>query len=165
MPPTQPPELQQKCPRCPEVATKSCGTCKNISYCSLECQQADWPVHKSVCKIFQAFTTPRPSANMRRVIVFLPENKKPQFMWAPAKDDPFGGEHVRPHDFITYPKDVSWRPIETRKNDWTGVDIGYAMQVWHDDGFLSLQRNPSLLGATQSLDTAGAWIQQGGVDR
>jgi hypothetical protein len=147
---------QQFCPRCTEVATKLCGTCKSISYCSLECQQADWPVHKSVCKIFQAFTEPRPSLNVRRVIIFFPENKKPQFIWAPVKDGSNGGETMWPPDFIKHLKGVSWRPIEAHKNGWTDRNIGCVMQVWHDDDFLSIMHlNPSLSGATQGLDAAG----------
>jgi len=29
---------------------KKCGTCKVVRYCSSECQAADWPNHKKVCK-------------------------------------------------------------------------------------------------------------------
>ena len=29
----------------------SCGACKKISYCCKECQNIDWPKHKSFCKI------------------------------------------------------------------------------------------------------------------
>ena len=28
---------------------KRCGRCKSVSYCSVECQRADWPGHKSSC--------------------------------------------------------------------------------------------------------------------
>jgi hypothetical protein len=147
--------LKKICPRCTEVATKLCGTCKDISYCSLECQQADWPVHQSVCKLFKAFTTPRPAPDMRRVIVFLTQNKTPQFEWVRARELA-GGEHIHPRDLFKHPESVSWRPIETRRNGWTNMNIGYSMQVWHDDGFLGkFPPNLSLLGATLGLDAAG----------
>ena len=31
------------------VKTKRCSACKNIRYCSHECQKADWKKHKRVC--------------------------------------------------------------------------------------------------------------------
>lgn len=74
---------RQICPRCTEAATKICGGCKNISYCSLECQQADWPSHKCLCKNFQAFAGPQPGPYTRRVVVFNSKEDKPRFAWAP----------------------------------------------------------------------------------
>jgi hypothetical protein len=29
---------------------KSCSRCKNVKYCSRECQVSDWPSHKTACK-------------------------------------------------------------------------------------------------------------------
>jgi hypothetical protein len=146
------------CPRCTDTATIICTSCKNISYCSPECQQADWLVHQSVCEVFQAFSTaPRPAPNMRKVIVFLPGNMEPQLLWAPVRDGSNGGETMWPADFVEDPKHVSWTPIETLKNGWTDMDLGYAMQVFHDDGFLSKypRGDPALFAATQGLDAAG----------
>lgn len=39
------------CVVCKITGIKSkCGRCKRVHYCSRECQQADWPMHKLVCK-------------------------------------------------------------------------------------------------------------------
>jgi hypothetical protein len=94
---------------------------------------------------------------MRKVIVFLPGNTEPQLLWAPVRDGSNGGETMWPADFIEDPKHVSWTPIETLKNGWTDMDLGYAMQVFHDDGFLSKypRGDPALFAATQGLDAKG----------
>lgn len=36
--------------KCNKIATKHCSNCKIVSYCSSECQKADWKIHKSTCK-------------------------------------------------------------------------------------------------------------------
>ena len=36
--------------KCLNKATKLCGNCKIVSYCSAECQKADWKLHKQACK-------------------------------------------------------------------------------------------------------------------
>lgn len=38
------------CQLCGEKATSFCGSCQKIPYCSVECQQEDWSVHKEICK-------------------------------------------------------------------------------------------------------------------
>lgn len=30
-------------------ALKSCGVCKNVKYCSVECQKSHWKIHKKIC--------------------------------------------------------------------------------------------------------------------
>lgn len=55
------------CGRCEQRETElltfhSCGQCKRRKYCSFECQQAHWPVHKKDCELFVALgaLAPRP---------------------------------------------------------------------------------------------------------
>ncbi|EDV98685.1 zinc finger MYND domain-containing protein 10 homolog [Drosophila grimshawi] len=38
-----------KCGACYKVAKKKCGNCKEMYYCSRECQLKDWPRHKESC--------------------------------------------------------------------------------------------------------------------
>jgi hypothetical protein len=137
MAPPKPTKKQQTCPRCTDVATKSCATCKNIKYCSPECQQADWPSHKSLCQNFKDYTEPRPEPGMKRVVVILPGEPKPRPMWAPLTGGHYGSsKHVWPATFLDFsPKYLCWKNIETSKNVWTGKPLGYVVQVWYDDEF------------------------------
>jgi hypothetical protein len=43
------------CGKTPAPGTKlqACGRCKQGCYCNRDCQAADWPEHKAVCKVFE----------------------------------------------------------------------------------------------------------------
>ena len=155
----------EACPRCMEKATKVCGGCKDISYCSPECQQADWHAHKTMCKTFKDFAQPAPAANMRRIVVFLPNEKKPRFMWAPVKRNYSGhdleGYPLAPWGDVDKPSvidvDYLMRPTDTVLNAWTSKPLGYAIQVQYDDDFSAryTDRNQAVASATQGMDAVG----------
>jgi hypothetical protein len=37
------------CAVCLATADKKCGKCNEVTYCSVECQRKDWPLHKIIC--------------------------------------------------------------------------------------------------------------------
>lgn len=39
------------CNKCAEVSKLRCSKCKNVKYCSTECQKADWKNHKKKCTL------------------------------------------------------------------------------------------------------------------
>ncbi|KAL7731381.1 hypothetical protein ACLKA6_001408 [Drosophila palustris] len=43
-------EKLHKCGSCQKAAKKKCANCKQVHYCSRECQLKDWPTHKDTCK-------------------------------------------------------------------------------------------------------------------
>ncbi|KIJ35889.1 hypothetical protein M422DRAFT_261844 [Sphaerobolus stellatus SS14] len=48
------PKLTRNCSGCLKNAyqgnsLRACGRCKRTSYCSIECQKHDWPIHKQFC--------------------------------------------------------------------------------------------------------------------
>jgi hypothetical protein len=127
LPPVAAIPAQTQCPRCEEKATRVCGGCQNIMYCSPECQQTDWPVHKSLCKDFKDFEE-RPSANKCRVVAFLPGEAKPRFMWATVVDKgdwmTFDAQELFPTSQMYESK------ITIRNNAWTDTYLDYQLDVY-----------------------------------
>lgn len=112
------------CPRCKEQATKTCGGCKNIAYCSAECQQADWPTHKVLCKTFKDFTQ-RPSAGKCRVVAFLPGEAKPRFMWATVVDK---GDYMTFDASSLFPTVQEYEQKSSiHHNAWTDTYLDYEL--------------------------------------
>jgi hypothetical protein len=140
------------CPRCTDAATKICGSCKAISYCSPECQQADWPSHKLLCKSFREFNQPPPSPDMVRIVVFLPEERKPRFMWVHTS-----GPILKDRDAIGHHGNSINYCRATRTNAWTGEDLGYHVLIRYDDNFHGNyeERNRAVVTSTQGMDSVG----------
>lgn len=44
---------QNKCAICAEKSTSKCSNCKQVYYCTVAHQKADWRRHKSECHPFQ----------------------------------------------------------------------------------------------------------------
>ncbi len=38
---------------------KTCKSCSEVAYCSVECQEKDWPAHKNECKSLRRAQLPR----------------------------------------------------------------------------------------------------------
>ncbi|KAF2660386.1 hypothetical protein K491DRAFT_711878 [Lophiostoma macrostomum CBS 122681] len=74
---------QRLCVMCNEPGIKRCTGCRNAQYCSTECQQRDWTLHKLLCEQFADFLEGRPSEAHYRAIVFPVDasDAKPRFMW------------------------------------------------------------------------------------
>lgn len=133
------------CPCCKEDGKLTCTGCKNIKYCSVECQQCDWPTHKLLCKTFKAYQE-RPSEEMRRIIVFPPDDTKPKFEWRPVQYG-FQSQTVDCEEFmkISFP-----RSNEVLYHPFTMSPLGYMLQVNYDDDFMRKysEENKSIIYAT-----------------
>lgn len=67
---------------CNKAGVKTCSRCHGIRYCSTDCQQDDWAVHKLVCKQFTKFgDDQRRSPTQVRAIFFPDTAKRPRFTW------------------------------------------------------------------------------------
>lgn len=97
------PGCNTACGHCGDKATKRCGHCQNMQYCSAECQQADWQFHKTLCKTFADFKE-RPSPNTRRAIYFPQNGDRPNFIWLPV--DPQAQAKQKPNGLLVAGKSV-----------------------------------------------------------
>ena len=48
--PSEPEKRCQKCGGLGKPKLLVCGSCKSVSYCSVDCQKADWKTHKGTCR-------------------------------------------------------------------------------------------------------------------
>jgi hypothetical protein len=84
------------CTVCGKKASQLCGQCQASRYCSKECQQTDWNLHKFLCGTYKDFKV-RPSKDSRLAIVFSCKKKKPEFIWIKCPKDVLGKENELDH--------------------------------------------------------------------
>ncbi|KAM0798828.1 hypothetical protein BDR22DRAFT_795905, partial [Usnea florida] len=78
--------MEFTCTICQSPAAKPCGRCHSARYCSLECQQTDWPSHSLLCSQYSTHTG-RPNPSYKRAILFPPDDNKPQFIWIECRTE------------------------------------------------------------------------------
>jgi len=70
---------------------------------------------------------------MRRIVVFLPDEPAPRFMWAPIKTADFGSYRGVEHDSFA-PNAKSRLPI--LENPWTGTRLPHTISLKYDNNFM-----------------------------
>ena len=78
--------MESTCTICHSPTAKPCGRCHSARYCSLECQQTDWPSHSLLCSQYSTHTG-RPDPSYKRAILFPPNDNKPQFIWIECRTE------------------------------------------------------------------------------
>jgi hypothetical protein len=129
---------QRICPICSGVGLRACPGCESISYCTIECQQTDWPVHKLLCE-FQAGLQP-PTETHRRGILFPADLKVPQFVWVScdlreAKEDEPAWESSDVKPFLGSGDPFPQRNL-VQRNVLRSRDIGHTIEIVARDAFL-----------------------------
>jgi hypothetical protein len=89
---------------------------------------------------------------MVRIVVFLPDENKPRFMWAPTV-----GHVLKDRDAIGHHGSSINYCRATRTNAWTGEDLGYHVLISYDDNFIGnhKERNSAIVTSTQGMDSVG----------
>ncbi|KAI9866760.1 MAG: hypothetical protein M1813_000702 [Trichoglossum hirsutum] len=72
--------MSRLCTICAKPDSRRCAKCKSTAYCSIECQQTDWPLHSLLCKSLGSFLTP-PTLTSRLAIFFPWNEPHPRFIW------------------------------------------------------------------------------------
>ncbi|KAK9343380.1 hypothetical protein V1522DRAFT_413292 [Lipomyces starkeyi] len=86
------------CTICNAAGAHYCARCRSTAYCTLECQQADWPLHGLICANFARVSQTVPGPNYRLAVVFPTEvNSRPRCVWLEIEPNAPGWEgHDRP---------------------------------------------------------------------
>jgi len=133
--------------------TKLCASCHSIPYCSRECQKADWPLHKTICK---GLTTlpPRPSPSHKLAILFPVDSKEPQLIWINCEnriddDDGFAWERADIDSVLeTKGVDPTYGTFPERKqitrNAPRGIDLSHTVTVICREAFLIDGSTPNI---------------------
>ena len=80
--------IAASCATCDRQTGTGCSHCKDISYCSVNCQIADWTCHGILCAQFLICQEEhRPLATAVRAILFDPTEDYPTFQWLEIKED------------------------------------------------------------------------------
>ncbi|KAK9442305.1 hypothetical protein VB005_03364 [Metarhizium brunneum] len=74
-----------RCTVCDKHDARFCGRCKSARYCSEECEKADWPTHKLLCKAFSNFDVSTRETSKHFRAFFFPVNENPKVIWLENK--------------------------------------------------------------------------------
>ncbi|CAH0393161.1 unnamed protein product [Bemisia tabaci] len=77
----------QLCIVCLKDNAKLCSRCRNIRYCSKDCQKNDRKIHRLLCSDYASFdASSRPSDDHFQAIIFPVEEFEPKFVWMQCQD-------------------------------------------------------------------------------
>ena len=153
--------MESTCTICHSSTAKPCGRCHSARYCSLECQQTDWPSHSLLCSQYSTHTG-RPDPFYKRAILFPPNENKPQFIWVECKtivsdedpDFPYEFESSQVEDHLGGKVGQYYAVAEKRliqRNVLRDRDYANTLQVvWRETfGIDGSQLNKSVVRATR----------------
>jgi MYND finger len=129
------------CTICNSPNSRSCASCRSVAYCSLECQQADWPVHKTLCKTFKAFQSSTRHSSSSKLGLLLPvDSKTPRLVWIECEqieNDEYEPPSEYPHVQSLLGTDKPFpehKPIN--RNVFRGFDLDHRVYVVCRETFL-----------------------------
>ena len=77
---------------CGSAKARLCSTCRSAAYCSVECQQIDWLIHRQLCKKFTDAIKRRLSPSHRLTIHLPMKKEKPSLEWGNTERDEYETE-------------------------------------------------------------------------
>ncbi|KAH0556756.1 hypothetical protein GP486_005453 [Trichoglossum hirsutum] len=135
--------MPSPCAICNSPNSYSCASCYSAAYCSIECQQTDWPVHKTLCKIFKNFQSSTRTSSRSKLGLLLPvDSKTPRPVWVECElindyeyegDLPYEYSHV--DSLLGTDKPFPERKSITR-NIFRGFSLDHTVKVVCRETFL-----------------------------
>lgn len=148
------------CSACNKPGLYICSLCRNARYCSRECQEKDFGLHKLLCKSF-AELGPRPGPKCFRGIFFPADDIRPRFVWNEYHDGNLSVT-IKPESYVA---EEGLGHYEIEKNRTLKRMLGYRIGVWYDEGsFLHLPPNFSLedlVGRSVAFKLRGPFLAHG----
>ena len=124
------------CAICNEPAPKRCKGCKSSYYCSVTCQQTDWPVHKYICKLFAA-ADERPSPDFKRAIFFDPKADSPRLVWVECYvPDPLMEQYHQPELDLYLGENYVPGSTKLQHSMHRERNLNCTLEIYHRDSFL-----------------------------
>lgn len=168
---SSPARLDRKfeCCMCDNAAKHLCHACSSAQYCSDECQEADWSLHKQFCPDLSSFDErhrPRDSGSRYvRAVMFPWSSPQPSFMWlklsdtedCPSEKEISGlldSQDVRRHTFdenviqekkvpeVTLFTPRQSPPVWSRFNESISTATGCQDHPWHGSAIAVRYRGP-----------------------
>ncbi|KAF8904716.1 hypothetical protein CPB84DRAFT_1772643 [Gymnopilus junonius] len=123
----------QSCLMCGTPTTKSCSSCKSVSYCNREHQKKDWRAHKEYCLKVKAA-----GANTFDAILFAVNETKPRLVKVPWELSRVSEDDVQYQKLDTdvwFKQDAAVRPLYFHRLGINGPQLGRALCFKYDDDF------------------------------
>lgn len=150
----------KECIICERTPARRDIICRSCRYCSTQCQAADWPSHKLLCKKYAHHNQrERPAKECKRAIFFPQQKTKPSLVWVRCEYSSSSDDGPRETSHISHllGKDD---PIADRRlvkwNVLRGKNLAHSVEVIFRDRFLKdgSKPNRSIAGAIGSAGPA-----------
>ncbi|KAF2252904.1 hypothetical protein BU26DRAFT_515324 [Trematosphaeria pertusa] len=135
------------CEQCEEPGKLRCGGCRESHYCSKECQELGWSVHKHLCKTFKDFhdrpAPEEPRGRVYRAIYFHPDEDVPRFVWlkcervVPTYQDVLAGGYLATNEGEAQPDVfISTNSHPIGRNRALGRNLKHTIELEFREAFL-----------------------------
>lgn len=142
-----------QCTICNSPNSRACSSCRSAAYCSVECQQTDWPVHKALCKAFKTFqSSAKPTSNSKLGLLFPVDSKQPRLVWIECElreDDSDSEDGASPYEYphvqsLLGPDKPFPEHKPIRRDVFRGFDLDHTVEVLARDAFLIDGSKPNI---------------------
>jgi hypothetical protein len=144
-----------ECTMCNRQGPSCCSVCQESIYCSVECQNKDWPAHRLLCHSSKNFNTSNPlpcpdkNRSYKRGILFRAHADAPSRVWL-KYNNPYGYDD-NAGDFLGDDKPMQSRST-VQKNLVQGKQLSNTIDVIYRDEFGNdgSRQNRTILAATSA---------------